>query len=137
MSSLISTTLLIHGYWRWVLLTLAILAAVKFAMGWFGNGKVQAIDKQLASWFTIAMTIQFVLGLISIIGLTILGGFVPSKHPEHIVYGLIATGLSHAIPMRKDDRPDVTRFRMSFIFVVASLVVVVLSVIRLRGGWSW
>ena len=68
MSSLISTTLLIHGYWRWVLLTLAILAAVKFAMGWFGNGKVQAIDKQLASWFTIAMTIQFVLGLISIIG---------------------------------------------------------------------
>ena len=137
MSSLISTTLLIHGYWRWVLLTLAILAAVKFAMGWFGNGKVQAIDKQLASWFTIAMTIQFVLGLISIIGLTILGGFVPSKHPEHVVYGLIATGLSHAIPMRKDDRPDVTRFRMSFIFVVASLVVVVLSVIRLRGGWSW
>ena len=137
MSSLISTTLLIHGYWRWVLLTLAILAAVKFAMGWFGNGKVQAIDKRLASWFTIAMTIQFVLGLISIIGLTILGGFVPSKHPEHIVYGLIATGLSHAIPMRKDDRPDVTRFRMSFIFVVASLVVVVLSVIRLRGGWSW
>lgn len=137
MSSLISTTLLIHGYWRWVLLTLAILAAVKFAMGWFGNGKVQAIDKQLASWFTIAMTIQFVLGLISIIGYIAIGAFNPRVHPEHIVYGLIATGLSHAIPMRKDDRPDVTRFRMSFIFVVASLVVVVLSVIRLRGGWSW
>ncbi len=137
MSSLISTTLLIHGYWRWVLLTLAILAAVKFAMGWFGNGKVQAIDKQLASWFTIAMTIQFVLGLISIIGYIAIGAFSPRIHAEHAVYGLIATGLSHAIPMHKDDRPDVTRFRMSFIFVVASLVVVVLSVIRLRGGWSW
>ncbi len=137
MGSISETVQTIHGYWRWVLLILAVIAAVKFAMGWFGNGKVQAIDKQLAAWFTIAMTIQLVLGLITLVLKLGMGVFIASKYPEHIVYGLIATGLAHAIPMRKDARPDVARFRMSFIFVVASLVVVLLSVIRLRGGWTW
>jgi hypothetical protein len=137
MGSIIQSTLLIHGYWRWVLLTLAVIAAVKFALGWFGKGKVQDFDKQLASWFTIAMTIQLVLGLITIIGYISMQAFNPRVHMEHAVYGLIATGLAHAIPMRKEMRPDVARFRMSFIFVVASLIVVLVSVIRLRGGWSW
>ncbi len=137
MGSIIQFTLQIHGYWRWLLLVLAIVAAVKFAMGWFGNSKVQAIDKQLAAWFAIAMTIQFVLGLINIIGYISIGAFNPRIHMEHAVYGLIATGLAHAIPMRKEQRPDVARFRMGFIFVLASLIVVLVSVIRLRGGWSW
>lgn len=110
MSSLISTTLLIHGYWRWVILVLAIIAAVKFAMGWFGKGKVQEFDKQIASWFAIAMTIQLVLGIINLIGYISMGGFNARIHMEHTVYGLIATGLSHAIPMRKEMRPDVARF---------------------------
>ena len=137
MSVIVQYASLIHSYWRWVVLVVGIIAAIKFAMGWFGAGKVQAFDKQLAAWFAIAMTIQFVLGLINLLGFISIGAFNPRIHMEHAVYGLIATGLSHAIPMRKDMRPDVARFRMGFVFVVAALIVVIVSVIRLRGGWTW
>ena len=137
MGSIIQLIQPIHGIWRWAVLIVALAAAVKFAIGWFGKGKVQPIDKQLASGYAIVMTIQFVLGLLNLIGFIGIGAFNPRIHMEHAVYGLIATGLAHAIPMRKDMRPDIARFRMGFVFVVASLIVVLVSVIRLRGGWSW
>ena len=127
----------IHGHWRWVVALVALAALVKFAIGWFGKGKVTSLDKQLASAYAIVITIQLVLGLINLVIKLTQGIFIGSLYPEHIVYGLVATGLAHAIPMRKDDRPDDRRFRMGTIFVLASLAVVVLSVVRIRGGWSY
>lgn len=127
----------IHGHWRWVVALVALAALVKFAIGWFGKAKVTSLDKQLASAYAIVITIQFVLGLINLIIKLTQGIFIGSLYPEHIVYGLIATGLAHAIPMRKDERPDDRRFRMGTIFVLASLAIVLLSVVRMRGGWSY
>jgi len=127
----------IHGHWRWVVALVALAALVKFAIGWFGKGKVTSLDKQLASAYAIVITIQLALGLINLVIKLTQGIFIGSLYPEHIVYGLVATGLAHAIPMRKDDRPDDRRFRMGTIFVLASLAVVVLSVVRIRGGWSY
>lgn len=105
-------------------------------MGWLGKGKVQNIDKQLSVWLAIAITAQFVLGLINIIGFISIGAFNPRVHPEHIVYGLAATGLIHAIPMRKDARPDNARFRTGLILLGVALILIFLSVARLPGGWS-
>lgn len=127
----------IHGHWRWVVALVALAALVKFAIGWFGKGKVNSLDKQLASAYAIVITIQLVLGLINLVIKLTQGIFIGSLYPEHIVYGLVATGLAHAIPMRKDERPDDRRFRMGTIFVLASLAIVLLSVVRLRGGWSY
>ena len=127
----------IHGHWRWVVALVALAALVKFAIGWFGKGKVNSLDKQLASAYAIVITIQLALGVINLIIKLTQGIFIGSLYPEHILYGLVATGLAHAIPMRKDERPDDRRFRMGFIFVLASIVIVVLSVVRMRGGWSY
>lgn len=127
----------IHGLWRWVVALVALAALVKFAIGWFGKGKVTSLDKQLALAYAIVITIQLVLGVINLIIKLTQGIFIGSLYPEHIVYGLVATGLAHAIPMRKDERPDDRRFRMGFIFVLASLAIVLLSVVRMRGGWSY
>ena len=127
----------IHGHWRWVVALVAVAALVKFAIGWLGKGKVSAFDKQLAMVYAIVITIQLALGVINLIIKLTQGIFIGSLYPEHIVYGLVATGLAHAIPMRKDERPDDRRFRMGTIFVLASLVIVLLSVVRLRGGWSY
>ena len=126
-----------HGYWRWVLALVAIVALVKFLMGWLGNKPVTRQDKLIGTAFSSVMSIQLVLGLINVAGYVMLGAFNPRVHMEHAVYGLVATGLSHALPLRKDERPDAARFRTSAIMVVVSLLLIALSVIRLRGGWVW
>ena len=137
MSTIITTLVQLHGYWRWVVALVAIVALIKFLMGWLGNGKVTANDKLIATTFASVMSIQLVVGLINILGYVALNIFNPRLHIEHAVYGLVATGLSHALPLRKDDRPDVARFRTATIMVVVSLLLIAFSVIRLRGGWVW
>lgn len=127
----------IHGYWRWIAALVAVVALVKFLLGMLGRNKVEQIDKTIAAAFAGVMTVQFVLGLVTLIWKISLGAFTPAIHAEHLTYGLVAVALSHMIPMRKDDRPDAARFRNGFLFVLISMLLMVLSVFRLRGGWIW
>lgn len=134
MFQLILTT---HGHWRWILLLVAAVAAVKFLIGLLSNGKVAGIDKLLGSAYAWAITIQLVLGVINLVYYATSGLFNPRIHFEHAFYGIVATGLAHAMPIRKDSRPDRSRFLMSLVFILVSLLLVFLSVIRLRGAWVY
>lgn len=125
----------IHGLFRWVLAILAIVVLVKYAIGWLGKRPFTAVDKQLGSAYAGAMTVQFVLGIVNIIGYVIAGRFSPGLHIEHAFYGLIALALSHMLPMFKN-QPDDKRFRNAFFLVLLSLIVMFWSVMRLRGGWG-
>jgi hypothetical protein len=107
----------IHGLFRWVVAILAIVVLVKYAIGWLGKRPFTDLDRQLGTAYAGAVTIQFVLGLI-----------------EHVVYGLIAVALAHMTAMFKN-QPDEKRFRNAFFLVLLSVLVILWSVIRLRGGW--
>jgi len=124
----------IHGLFRWVVAILAIIVLVKYAIGWLGKRPFTDLDRQLGTAYAGAVTIQFVLGLINIILFIINGLFQPGKHIEHVVYGLIAVALAHMTAMFKN-QPDEKRFRNAFFLVLLSVLVIVWSVIRLRGGW--
>ena len=130
-----ATILSIHGYWRWVVLVVALLALVKFVIGWLGKGKVTDLDKTLGRVFAWVMTIQLVLGVLNLLSFVMAGAFNPRTQMEHMVYGLLATGLAHALPLRKENRADSARFMMSAVYVLLALALIVFSVIRLRGGW--
>jgi Na+-translocating ferredoxin:NAD+ oxidoreductase RnfA subunit len=134
MDALVNLSVTIHGLFRWVVAILAIVVLVKFAIGWLGKRPFTPADKQLGTAYAMAVTIQFVLGLINLIGYMIAGRFSPGAHMEHAVYGLIAVALAHMTAMFKN-QPDDKRFRNAFFLVLLSLVVVLLSVIRLRAGW--
>jgi hypothetical protein len=56
--------LIIHNIMRWAALILGIIAAVLAFMGWFGKKEWTKRDKNTGSFFTMAMDIQFLLGLI-------------------------------------------------------------------------
>jgi heme A synthase len=126
-----------HGHWRWIVALVAVVAAVKFLLGMVNKSKVAQIDKTIASAFAGVMTVQFVLGVVTLLWKISLGAFVPAIHAEHLTYGIVAVALSHMIPMRKDDRPDAARFSRGFLFVLIAVVLTVLSVSRLRGGWVY
>jgi Na+-translocating ferredoxin:NAD+ oxidoreductase RnfA subunit len=118
-----------------VLAILAIVVLVKYAIGWLGKRPFTDLDKQLGSAYAWTMTLQFVLGLINIVLYIINGVFQPGKHIEHAFYGLIAVALAHMTAMFKN-QPDAKRFRNAFFLVLLSLLVIILAVLRLRGGWG-
>lgn len=134
METLVNLSVTIHGLFRWVVAILAIVVVVKYAIGWLGKREFTPADRQLGSAYAMAVTIQFVLGLINIIGYVVVGRFSMGLHMEHAVYGLIATALAHMTAMFKN-QPAEKRFRNALILVLLSLLVVLWSVIRLRAGW--
>jgi hypothetical protein len=93
------------------------------------------LDKTLGQMLAWSMTLQFVLGVINFVNFISLGAFNPGRHLEHLTYGLVAVGLSHALPLRKEERDDGARFRSASIMTVVALLLVVFSVLRLRGTW--
>lgn len=131
---MLATLITVHGLIRWVLAALALIVLVRYATGWLGKRPFTDADRQLGAIYAGAITVQFVLGLVNLIWLGLNGAFRPSVHIEHAFYGLVATGLTHMAPMFKN-QPDAMRFRNAFFLVLASLLLVLLSVVRLRGSF--
>ncbi|BCX03153.1 MAG: hypothetical protein KatS3mg053_1091 [Candidatus Roseilinea sp.] len=131
---MLTTLITVHGLIRWVLAVLALIVLVRYAIGWLGKRSFTSLDRQLGVAYAGVITVQFVLGLVNLILLAVNGAFRPGIHIEHAFYGLVATGLAHMTPMFKN-QPDATRFRNAFFLVLASLLLVLLSVMRLRGSF--
>jgi len=128
------TLIQVHGLFRWVVVIVAIIVLVKYVIGWLSKSQFTNTDAILGRLFYGAMSIQFVLGIINLIGLATMGAFNPRIHIEHTVYGFIATALSQMTSVfRKQD--DTTRFRNAAILVLVSLALIFLSVSRLRGSF--
>ncbi len=128
------TLITIHGFVRWVLAILAIVVLARYAIGWLGKRPFTALDRQLGVAYAGVMSVQFILGLINLVLLAINGAFRPGVHIEHAFYGLLATAFAHMTSMFKN-QPDERRFRNAFFLVLASLLLVLLSVVRLRGSF--
>jgi multisubunit Na+/H+ antiporter MnhB subunit len=79
------------------------------------------------------MTIQFVIGLVLLILYAAEGAFNARVQIEHAIYGLIATALAHMTRMFRN-QPDDRRFRNALLLVLASLLVALFSIWRLRGS---
>jgi hypothetical protein len=124
----------IHGLLRWVLVILGIVVLVRYAIGWLSKRPFTNLDRQLGVAYAGVMTLQFVLGLINLALMAINGRFSPAIHIEHAFYGLLATAFAHMTAMFKN-QPDEKRFRNAFFLVVLSLIMVFLSVSRLRGSF--
>jgi hypothetical protein len=126
--------LTLHNLVRWLVAIIAVIVLVKYVAGWLGKSKFTDLDVTLGRAFSGAMTVQFLLGIFTLISYIAAGAFNPRTQIEHAVYGVVATALSHMTGMfRKQD--DATRFRNSALLVLLALLVVFLSVTRLRGSF--
>ena len=68
----------IHSYLRWLILVVALIAVIKFAIGWLRGGAFQKMDRGLASGFSGLMDLQALTGLI----LLVWGGFAGTGFPD-------------------------------------------------------
>ena len=123
-----------HGEVRWLVALVGTAAAIKFAVGWLRRGEFKTIDRILMLAFTILLDVNLLLGLTLLFGLS--GGLTGYRieHATTMILALVAAHCS-GIWRRSDDATR--KFRNNLIVVVLALVLVVVGVIRLRGGWIW
>ncbi len=119
----------LHSYVRWLVVLVAIIAAVKFAVGWLQKQKPAAMDRGLMSAFSGLVDLQVLLGLVLLIG----SGIYSMQRIEHAGTMIIAAVLAH-LPMlwRKGDSPNV--LRNNFLVIVAVMILIVAGVTSLVGN---
>lgn len=126
----------LHSLVRWVIMLVALIAAIKFALGWLKRAGVTKGDRALMSAFSGLMDVQVLLGLILLLGqgLTTPIGF-PTNRIEHMITLIIAAVIAHA-PMawKKDETATALRNNL---FVIIVVVVLILFGVASLGGNRW
>lgn len=124
-----------HSHLRWLVVIVAAIAIVKFALGWLGGGAFKGMDRGLAAAFSGIVDLQATLGLIYLIWDGMAKTGFPMFRIEHAVTMIIAAFVGH-LSARWKNADDKTRFRNSLFIVADVLIIIFVGVARLPGGWS-
>lgn len=125
--------LMIHSLLRWLIIIAAVVAAVKFTMGWRQGVAYQGMDRGIASGFSGLIDLQVTLGLIYLIWNGIAGAGFPAYRIEHAITMIVAAVVAHLHVIWKNSE-DKIRFRNSLFIVLDVLIIIFIGVARLPGG---
>ena len=126
--------LTIHSIIRWAIVIVGLVAIVKFLLGWARKSEFGKADRGLSAGFSGLMDTQLLLGFIYFFATGFGGAGFPMYRIEHLTTMLIAAVIAHAPAMFK--KKDVNKFAVAFWAIIGALILVVLGVYRLPGGWS-
>jgi hypothetical protein len=127
------TLLLIHSFVRWIIILVAVIIIVKFAIGWAANSLFKAMVRGLTSAFSGLMDLQVTLGLIYLIWNGIMASGFPTYRIEHGVTMIIAAAVAH-LPSRFKKLNDKLRFQYSLLAILGSLILVAIGISFLPNG---
>jgi uncharacterized membrane protein YecN with MAPEG domain len=123
----------IHSILRWVIVAVGFIAILKFLIGMARKSSFGKMDRGLSSGFSGLMDLQVTLGLLYFL-ITGFGGVgFPIFRIEHLVTMLIAAAVAHAPSMFKK---AVNKHAVAFYAILGALILIVIGVYRLPGGWS-
>ena len=126
------TLLAIHSFVRWIIILVAVIIIVKFAISWAANSLFKAMDRGLTSAFSGLMDLQVTLGLIYLIWNGIAVSGFPTYRILHGVTMVIAAAVAH-LPSRFKNLNDKLRFQYSLFAIVGSLILVGIGISFLIG----
>jgi hypothetical protein len=126
-----SILIAIHGIIRWLVAFVALVAIVRFAIGWLRQMPYAGMDRGLMSSYTGLLDLNFLLGLI----ILIFGGGFTGPRTEHAVTMLIAIAIAHSAAAWRRSEDAQKKFRNNLAVVVVSFLLIILGVVRLRGNW--
>lgn len=125
-----------HSYLRWLIVIVAVIAVVKFAVGWMRGGAFKGMDRALAAAFSGLLDLQATLGIIMLVGFGLAGEGFPRVRLEHASAMLLAVALGH-LPARWKKADDKIRFRNTLFCILGALLVIYIGVALLPVGWAW
>lgn len=127
--------LMAHSWLRWLILLVAIVAVIKFLIGWLRAGAYQGMDQGLMSGFSGLMDLQATLGIILLLWSGFSGVGFPLYRIAHGLIMIFAAVLAH-ISARWKNADSATRFRNNLFLMAGSLILVLIGIAILPGGLS-
>lgn len=124
----------LHGELRWIIAVVAVVALVKFAIGWFSKSSFERFDRILLAATTGLLDLNLLLGLILLVGL---GGGFPRHRVEHALTMLVAVLVMHSSVRWRKTGSSAVKFRNGFVTVLVAIILVFVGVTRLRSGWTF
>lgn len=137
-----TTLLVVHSYFRWVVILLAVLALARAFGGWRTRRPWTPADDQAGRLFTIALDVQVTLGLLLYVafspitraafqdmGAAMRDSVLRFYSVEHIVGMLVAVALVHvgrAKSQRASQSP--VRHRAALVYFGLGVLVVLISI---------
>lgn len=127
--------LMAHSGVRWLILLVAVIAIVKYAVGWLRRGTYQGMDRGLMAGFNGLMDLQGTLGLVFLVWNGLSGVGFPGYRIAHAVIMIAAMSVAH-LSSRWKNADDMTRFRNNLFVIVGSLILIFVGISVLPGGLS-
>lgn len=125
----------LHSLVRWVIVIVAVVAVVRFALVWREKATTNArMDRGLMSGFTGLMDTQALLGIVFLFWSGFGGQGFPQFRIEHAVTMILAVAVGH-LSMRWRNAEDKIRARNNLLVILGALVLVFIGVSRLPQGW--
>lgn len=143
---MVATLFDLHSILRWIILFVAVIAIVKFTLGWQRGGALKGMDHVLMSGFSGLMDLQATLGLVSLILMlwdrnklietnapicAIISCPFPTHAVAHGVIMLAATAVAH-LPARWKNADANTFFRKNVFVILVSLLLILIGIFVLR-----
>lgn len=122
-----------HSVLRWLILLIALVAIVKYLIGWLSNGQFKGMDRGLMSGFSGLMDLQVTLGIILLLWSGFSGAGFPISRSLHGVIMILAAVVAH-LSARWKNADDRTRFQNNLFIVAGSLVLIVIGTAALSMG---
>jgi hypothetical protein len=120
-----------HSGWRWIVLILIVVTAIKALIGWLGNHNWSTVDTRLLLFTRIALYIQVVLGVLLYIMLQQWNNMRFTG--EHVVIALLAVGAVEFGAARAKKSTESKRMYM-FAFIGTTLALILVYVALLAVG---
>jgi uncharacterized membrane protein YphA (DoxX/SURF4 family) len=125
--------LMAHSGIRWLIVLIALVAIVKFLIGWLRGGQFKGMDRGLMSGFSGMMDLQATLGIIILLWSGFAGDGFPAARIVHGVIMLVAAVVAH-LSARWKNAGDTTRFRNNLFIILGSLLLVFIGISVLFGS---
>ena len=126
----------VHSLVRWLVVIIAVIAVIRYALVMAGRAQSSGMDRGLMSGYTGLLDVNVLLGLIIIVGLSINTGQMLIIWLEHAVTNIIGVVVAHVFAQRARKIEDARlKARTNLLGVVISLLIIVVGV-ALIGGWT-
>ena len=125
--------LMAHSGLRWLILLVAVVAIIKFVVGWIRGGAFKGMDRGLMAGFSGLMDLQATLGIVFLIWNGLTGVGFPGFRLLHGLIMIVAAVVAH-MSARWKNADDATRFRNNLFLIVGSLILVLVGISVLPGG---
>jgi hypothetical protein len=122
----------LHGEMRWLVALAGAAVLVRSVLGWARGAEFRGLDRGMMAAFTGLLDLNFLMGLVLLVGLE--GGWT-SGRVEHVTTMFLAVVAAHLAAMWRRSDDAARKFRNNLFVVAGALALVLLGVIRLRGGW--